>query len=41
MYKMRNGTIEGEMEYVRNVIKTMERRMDDENAFRVKNEDDL
>lgn len=30
MQKMRNGTLDGEFEFLRNVIKTMERRMDDE-----------
>lgn len=33
MYKMKNGTMEGEFEFFRNVIKTIERRMDDEQAF--------
>jgi len=41
MYKMKNGTFEGEMSYLKNILKTLERRIDDENAFRVKNEDDL
>lgn len=41
MYKMKAGTVEGEFEFFRNVIKTLERRMDDEQAFWVKNEDDL
>jgi hypothetical protein len=41
MYKMKNGTFEAEIEYTRNLLKTMERRMDDEAAFRVKNEDDI
>ena len=41
MYKMKNGTFEGEMTYLRNVLKTLERWIDDETAFRVKNEDDL
>ena len=41
MYKMKTGTVEGEFEFFRAVIKTMERRMDDEQAFRVRNEDDL
>lgn len=41
MYKMKNGTFEGEIEFLWNVIKTMERWMDDEAAFWVKNEDDL
>ena len=41
MYQMKNGTFEGEIDYLRNLIKTLERRMDDESAFRIKNEDDL
>lgn len=41
MYKMKNGTFEGEMSYLKNILKTLERRIDDETAFRVKNEDDL
>lgn len=41
MYKMKNGTFEGEVSYLKNILKTLERRIDDETAFRVKNEDDL
>jgi len=41
MYKMKNGTFEGEITYLKNVLKTLEWRIDDETAFWVKNEDDL
>ena len=41
MIQMKKGTFEGEIEYLNNLIKTLERWMDDEQAFRVKNEDDL
>ena len=33
MYKMKAGTVEGEIEFVRNVMKKIERRMDEEKAF--------
>lgn len=41
MYKMKNGTFEGEIQYLWNVLKTFEWRIDDESAFWVKNEDDI
>ena len=39
--ELRDGTVNGELAYLKNMLKTMERRMEDEAAFRVKNEDDL
>ena len=38
---LKNEKDDGNMEYLKNYIRTVERKLEDESAFRLKNEDDL